>query len=73
MRNLIGWATENPVLVKVKLGAIVTNLRAIELYRRLGFVEEGQLPREFGRSDGTYLDGVLMYRFVEHTLPAERT
>ena len=67
MLGLIDWATDNPVLVKVKLGAIATNRRAIGLYRRLGFVEEGQLPREFRRADGTFLDGVLMYRFVERT------
>jgi ribosomal protein S18 acetylase RimI-like enzyme len=63
-RGTRGWA-EYPS--GPTLSAVATNQRAIKRYRRLGFVEEGQLPREYRRADGTFLDGVLMFRFVKST------
>jgi len=64
METALDWATENRFIDKVKLEAIATNKPALHLYRKLGFLEEGRLLHEFKKADGTYLDGVLMYRFV---------
>jgi ribosomal protein S18 acetylase RimI-like enzyme len=41
---------------KFGLRALSTNLRAIRLYTRHGFREEGRLIREFRLADGTYAD-----------------
>ena len=40
------------------------NTRAVELYRRLGFEEEGRRVREYKLADGTYRDDLLLYRTV---------
>jgi ribosomal protein S18 acetylase RimI-like enzyme len=64
METLLDWAADNPTVEKVKLGVVASNERALHLYRRLGFVEEGRQPREYKKADGSYLENVLMCRFV---------
>lgn len=61
---LLDLAAANPVIEKVKLGIIANNARALHLYRKFGFLEEGRLQRECKKGDGTCLDDVLMARFV---------
>jgi ribosomal protein S18 acetylase RimI-like enzyme len=41
---------------------VVTNLRAIELWRRLGFTVVGTLPRAFRHRDLGYVDALVMYK-----------
>lgn len=65
LRSCIDWANRNPHLVKIGLNVFADNERAIALYRKLGFVEEGRRPREYRMADGTWRDDVLMYRFVD--------
>jgi RimJ/RimL family protein N-acetyltransferase len=65
LQSLIDWATENPLIEKLTLAVFSTNHRAIALYRKLGFQEEGRCPRDMKLADGTYIDSVLMYRFVK--------
>jgi ribosomal protein S18 acetylase RimI-like enzyme len=38
--------------------------KAMGLYRKLGFVEEGRRPRELKLGPEHYIDEILMYRFV---------
>jgi ribosomal protein S18 acetylase RimI-like enzyme len=64
METALDWAAENPLLEKVKLRVVAGNQRALNLYRQLGFQEEGRQPREYKKQDGVYLDNILMYRFV---------
>jgi RimJ/RimL family protein N-acetyltransferase len=52
------------LIEKIGLSVFATNLDAIRLYKRLGFVEEGRQPREIKLGPGEYADNVLMYRFV---------
>ena len=61
----VQWATANPQLVKIGLNVFADNRRALALYRKFGFEEEGRRPREYRMADGTFRDDVLMYRFVE--------
>lgn len=61
----VRWATDNPHLVKLGLNVFADNVRAIDLYARHGFLEEGRRLREYRMEDGTYRDDVLMYRFVD--------
>lgn len=64
LQELIDWAEANPLIEKVGLSVFATNVDAIRLYKRLGFVEEGCQPREIKLGTGEYTDHVLMYRFV---------
>lgn len=65
IHELLSWAEQHPVIEKVSLGTFSTNTRAIELYKKLGFVEEGRKVREFKFSDNEYVDDVLMYKLVK--------
>ena len=58
------WAVSNPALEKVGLAVFADNDRAIRMYERFGFLEEGRRVREYRFSDEDYRDDVLMYRFV---------
>ena len=64
LQSLIAWAETNPLIEKVGLSVLASNVDAIRLYERLGFVEEGRQPREIKLGTGQYTDHVLMYRFV---------
>lgn len=63
--KLLDWAQKHEVIEKVSLFTFATNTRAIELYKRLGFVEEGRKLKEYKFSDGTYVDDVIMSIFVK--------
>jgi len=64
LQALIDWAEASPLIEKIGLSVFASNLDAIRLYQRLGFVEEGRQPREFKIGQGEYTDNLLMYRFV---------
>ncbi len=66
---LLDWAAANPLIEKVELGVFSTNTRAIGLYRRLGFVEEGRRAKEIKIEPGRYVDEVLMGRFIKPGSP----
>ncbi|WP_285769464.1 GNAT family N-acetyltransferase [Peribacillus sp. SI8-4] len=61
---LLDWAEANPLIEKVSLGVFSTNHRAISLYKKMGFVEEGRKIREYKLNDHDYLDDILMYKLV---------
>jgi len=44
---LIEWAKASIIIRKINLGVRCDNRRAIELYSRLGFVEQGLITKEF--------------------------
>ena len=61
--ELLAWAKQNPYIEKVSLGVFSTNEPAIELYKKMGFIEEGRKVKEFKVKD-SYVDDILMYQFV---------
>jgi RimJ/RimL family protein N-acetyltransferase len=61
---LMAWAKENPLIEKVGLSVLSSNTRAIGLYKKLGFIEEGRRPREIKMGPGEYVDEILMFRFA---------
>ncbi|MBN3555626.1 GNAT family N-acetyltransferase [Fictibacillus nanhaiensis] len=65
IQELLSWAEKHPVIEKVTLGTFSTNTRAIELYKKLGFIEEGRKVREFKFGNREYVDDVLMYKLVK--------
>jgi ribosomal protein S18 acetylase RimI-like enzyme len=64
IKELLIWAEQNPFIEKVSLGVLSTNRRAIELYKKMGFVEEGRKIKEVKFSEGVYADDILMYKQV---------
>lgn len=64
IEGLLGWADSNPLIEKVSLGVFSTNDRAIALYKKMGFIQEGRKIKEFKMDSGEYVDDILMYKFV---------
>ena len=60
LRTVIDWAKQQPGLERLELSVFAHNTRAINLYRKLGFVEMARLPKAFKLGDGTYYDDVMM-------------
>ncbi|MEO8210514.1 MAG: GNAT family N-acetyltransferase [bacterium] len=65
LNSLIEWAEKNSLIEKVTLNVFSTNERALNLYMKLGFIEEGRCPKDMKLDNGTYMDSVLMYKFVK--------
>ena len=61
---ILSWAKQNPCIEKISLGVFSTNKRAIALYKKMGFLEEGRKIKEFKLNDNEYVDDVLMYQLV---------
>ncbi|MEM9064912.1 MAG: GNAT family protein [Planctomycetota bacterium] len=64
LEAMLSWAASHPDIEVVSLGCFDENVRAIELYERLGFEHEGRRTDAFVR-DGRYHDEVLMFRRVK--------
>ncbi|MFJ8517357.1 GNAT family N-acetyltransferase [Lysinibacillus xylanilyticus] len=59
IEKLLEWAEHNPYIEKISLGVFSTNERAIALYKKMGFVEEGRKIKEIKLHDNEYIDDVL--------------
>jgi RimJ/RimL family protein N-acetyltransferase len=64
LNSLVAWARTKPDIEKINLLVRSSNERAIALYKKFGFVEEGRKRREVKLSDGTYEDNILMALFL---------
>ncbi|MBO8164397.1 MAG: GNAT family N-acetyltransferase [Brevibacillus sp.] len=62
MRYAIDWA-EAHGLEKISLDVFSNNQRAVEMYKRYGFVVEGTRKKQF-ILNGEYVDEVLMSKFL---------
>ncbi|MGH8371620.1 MAG: GNAT family N-acetyltransferase [Gammaproteobacteria bacterium] len=67
---LLDWAESDPRVHKVELRVRSGNQRAIGLYRRFGFVEEGRISEHIRLSDGSFVDDIMMARFPHHSRSA---
>ena len=54
IKYLIDWAHDSNVIKKINLRVREDNKRAIELYKKLGFKEEGKITRDFFVNDKYY-------------------
>jgi RimJ/RimL family protein N-acetyltransferase len=59
MEAAIQWARENPVVHRLELVVYTHNARAIHLYKKLGFQEEG-VQKEAYFKDGRFVDALMM-------------
>jgi RimJ/RimL family protein N-acetyltransferase len=64
LSRLVEWAKSAKEIEKIELHVRSGNLRAIALYKKLGFTEEGRLKKRVKVADGQYFDDVLMGLFV---------
>lgn len=65
LRELIDWGDKNNIIEKITLQVFANNERAIYLYKKFGFKEEGRQVKAIKFDDGKYVDNVLMYRMSE--------
>jgi RimJ/RimL family protein N-acetyltransferase len=63
MEACLDWAGESGVH-KLSLEVFAHNEAAIALYRKLGFVEEGRLRKQYRRTSGEFWDVVVMGRLL---------
>lgn len=59
LKQIIEWAKESAMLRKIQLNVRATNSKAISLYKKLGFEEEGKLKDQVKVKDG-YIDDIIM-------------
>ncbi|GAB6442734.1 MULTISPECIES: GNAT family N-acetyltransferase [Bacillus] len=62
---LIRWVKGQEGLEKICLGVVSINDRAIKVYKRMGFVEEGRQRNQIKYEDGSYGDDVLMGLYID--------
>lgn len=65
--TLLNWAKDNNTIEKVYLSVFATNNKAIDLYRGLGFIEEGRHINAVKQLDGEYVDVLQMYVNTKQT------
>ena len=65
MEAAMVWAENNPILRKLSLHVFEDNVRAVALYKNLGFEVEGRLVSEFQEMDGTLRNDLQMAYLCE--------
>lgn len=71
MQELVGWSQRHPDIDVIRLYVTAGNARAQALYHRCGFEVEGRRRWTMRREDGSYVDDIVMARWVGHAPPAE--
>ncbi len=62
--HLIEWSRKTTSVEKIELHVRSSNKRAMSLYQKFGFKEEGRWKRRVKIKEGQYLDDVLMGLWV---------
>lgn len=72
LREAIRWAQGAADVEKIELSVRASNLRAIRLYQKLGFAQEGRLRGRVRLPDGSFVDDLTMGLFVKASAPQVR-
>jgi len=64
MHELVAWARAHPVLEQLTLCVFESNPRAQAVYRKVGFQEDGRLPRR-AKVNGRYIDLIEMSLWLD--------
>jgi RimJ/RimL family protein N-acetyltransferase len=64
IKKLLEWAKEDGRVEKITLEVFSNNERAIHLYKKLGFKEEGRLVRNAKIGPNEYVDDIVMSQFI---------
>tara|TARA_Y100001935_G_C17296656_1_gene506502 strand:- start:588 stop:1145 length:558 start_codon:yes stop_codon:yes gene_type:complete len=65
IETLLEWARGVRQIEKVTLAVLASNDRAIYLYKKLGFLEEGRRIKAIKLGPDQYVDDILMARFLD--------
>lgn len=63
LENVLLWS-DAVGIKKISLTVVETNKKAIQLYKKYGFLEEGLLIKDRVHKDGNYYNTVIMGRFL---------
>ena len=64
IENILSWA-DTVGIEKISLTVVQTNTKAIQLYKRYGFLEEGLLIKDRIHKDGKYYNSVIMAKLLD--------
>lgn len=64
LENVLMWA-DNVGIKKISLTVVQANTKAIQLYKKYGFAEEGLLIKDRIHKDGKYYNTVIMGRLFD--------
>ncbi|MCY6958510.1 GNAT family N-acetyltransferase [Clostridium brassicae] len=64
IKYLIGWSKSSGIIRKINLRVRTDNTKGINLYKKLGFSEEGIVKRDF-LINGEFYDSLLMGLFID--------
>jgi RimJ/RimL family protein N-acetyltransferase len=65
INTLMHWAKEDDRVEKISLEVFSNNERAIHLYKKMGFMEEGRLVKNAKLGPNEYVDDIIMSRFIK--------
>jgi ribosomal protein S18 acetylase RimI-like enzyme len=65
MSELMDWAKQTPRVRKIELLVRATNEKAIRLYSKFGFLEEGRFKDRVRLPDGSFIDDLAMAWFPQ--------
>ncbi|MCQ6268701.1 GNAT family N-acetyltransferase [Fictibacillus sp. WQ 8-8] len=64
LQHLLEWAKKDERVEKVSLEVFSNNKRALHLYEKFGFIEEGRRKKNAKLRPGYYVDDIYMSQFV---------
>jgi RimJ/RimL family protein N-acetyltransferase len=64
IKKLLEWAKKDSGIEKISLEVFSNNKRAIHLYTKLGFAEEGRRKKQVKLGPNEYIDDILMSKFI---------
>jgi RimJ/RimL family protein N-acetyltransferase len=64
IKLLLAWGKAHPKIEKINLWVLASNKRAIAVYRKIGFVQEGLTKRSVKYAPGKYDDEIIMSCWV---------
>lgn len=64
IKYLISWSKNSGIIRKINLRVRIDNTRGISLYKKLGFLEEGTIKRDF-LIDGKFYDSLSMGLLID--------
>lgn len=65
LEEAIKWASQHEQIERLTLQVFANNSRAIHLYHKLGFQEEGRQLKAIKVQDSEYIDNVLMCKTID--------